>query len=333
MQLKTWFGTFTITDNEIVNYELVKKDVTALVEHLLSKDTDTDTTSTTNINLRDLAKKSGFVEDDEEYNALLHKVCLQLAKKQVSQSYGTDKKIIQAISALDELDKVSNILAERLKEWYGLHFPELDLITEDLAKFVATYGSRNNINNSDESIYTKAKESIGIDFTDTDEEIIQHFAKILLELYKCRDSLKAYITENISKIAPNLTNITGALLGTRLLSIAGSLEKLAVMPSSRIQVLGANKALFKHLHGRAPSPKHGVIFQHPLINSAPWWQRGKIARTLASTIALASRLDYYSGVIKEDLELELNNKINKIKEKYPNPPEKKSKKRKRKRKN
>ncbi|MFQ6072417.1 MAG: hypothetical protein ACE5KT_06935, partial [Methanosarcinales archaeon] len=80
MQLKTWFGTFTITDNEIVNYELVKKDVTALVEHLLSKDTDTDTTSTTNINFRDLAKKSGFVDCDEEYNALLHKVCLQLAK-------------------------------------------------------------------------------------------------------------------------------------------------------------------------------------------------------------------------------------------------------------
>ena len=85
------------------------------------------------------------------------------------------------------------------------------------------------------------------------------------------------------------------MLGARLISLAGSLEKLAEFPSSTIQVIGASKALFKHLRARAPSPKHGIIYSHPLINTAPWWVRGKIARAVAAKLSLAARIDFYSG--------------------------------------
>ena len=113
----------------------------------------------------------------------------------------------------------------------------------------------------------------------------------------------------MQETAPNLTNIAGYLLGARLLSIAGSLPKLASMPSSTVQVIGANNALFKHLKGKAPSPKHGVIFRHPLINSAPRKLRGKIARAVASKISLAARYDCYSGEIKGNLPNELEKKV------------------------
>ena len=116
----------------------------------------------------------------------------------------------------------------------------------------------------------------------------------------------------MNELAPNLTLIAGHTLGARLLSIAGSLERLAGMPSSTIQVIGASNALFKHLKGKATSPKHGVIFRHPLVNSAPKHQRGRIARAVASRISLAARLDYYSGELKTGLQEELMKKVQEI---------------------
>lgn len=112
------------------------------------------------------------------------------------------------------------------------------------------------------------------------------------------------------------------MLGARLISIAGSLEKLAAFPSSTIQVIGASKALFKHLRSRAPSPKHGIIYSHPLINTSPWWVRGgKVARALAAKLSLAARIDFYSAKRNPSLENELEEKIRKIRaENPPRPP-------------
>jgi nucleolar protein 56 len=132
-------------------------------------------------------------------------------------------------------------------------------------------------------------------------------------LYDTRKSLEEYIRENMPAIAPNLTNIAGHILGARLLSISGSIGRLASMPSSTVQVIGASNALFKHLKGKAPSPKHGLIFRHPLVNTAPGWQRGKIARALASKISLASRYDFYSGKLNNRLPEELKAKVEIIK--------------------
>ena len=126
----------------------------------------------------------------------------------------------------------------------------------------------------------------------------------------------------MQEVALNLRGLIGPILGARLISLAGSIEKLARFPSSTIQVLGAEKALFRALKTGARPPKHGVIFQHTLIHSAPWWQRGKIARVLAGKIAIAARIDMYGGqYLAEDLKQSVTKRIEEIKRKYPVAPQ------------
>ncbi len=133
------------------------------------------------------------------------------------------------------------------------------------------------------------------------------------------------------KIAPNLSAIAGPVLGARLLAKAGGLKKLALLPASTIQVIGAEKALFRHLRTGARPPKHGILFQHPLVRNAKKWQRGKIARTIAAKLAIAAKEDYFGGkYIADDLRKEIEERVKEIKEKYPNPPKRPAK-RKRKR--
>ena len=231
---------------------------------------------------------------------MLHELKINLAKKQVAMTQTPDSKIIAAVEAIDDLDETSNLLSERLKEWFIMNFEDTDLKGEELARSIVEM-------KNDES---------------EDMLILQGFSFSLLGLYRTRGGIEEYLKVNMPRTAPNITDIAGHLLGARLLSITGSLKNLASMPSSTIQVIGANNALFKHLKGKAPSPKHGMIFRHPLINTAPRWQRGKIARVLASKISLAARYDLYSGELKEDLSRELMMKVDIIR-KQPAKQEKK----------
>lgn len=126
------------------------------------------------------------------------------------------------------------------------------------------------------------------------------------------------------EVAPNVTELVGPTLGARLLSLAGSLEELSKMPASTIQVLGAEKALFRALKSGSRPPKHGIIFQYPAIHVSPRWQRGKIARALAAKLAIASRIDAYSGrFVGTQLVEQVNKRIEEIKTKYAQPPPKK----------
>ncbi|HLC67506.1 MAG TPA: C/D box methylation guide ribonucleoprotein complex aNOP56 subunit, partial [archaeon] len=97
------------------------------------------------------------------------------------------------------------------------------------------------------------------------------------------------------EIAHNFASLIDPLLAARLLAYAGSLEKLARMPASTIQLLGAEKAMFRHLHEKGRSPKYGMIYNSELIQKAPAESRGKIARILSAKLMLAARIDYYSG--------------------------------------
>ena len=256
------------------------------------------------------------------------------------QSGARDKMIIQAIEALDDIDKVVNLLVSRLREWYGLHFPELDEILpkhEQYVAFVAKVGSRDNLTedklkelgfpeNKSEKIFKAAEKSMGAPLGKFDEEIIKKLAGEINDLYRLRGEIEDYLETAMDEVAPNLKALVGAKLGARLLSLAGGLKELAMMPASTIQVLGAEKALFRHLRSGAKPPKHGVIFQYPAINRSPWWQRGKIARALAGKLAIAARVDYFSGeYIGEELKQELEARIEEIKRKYPNPPKRKAK--------
>jgi len=322
MKVLTWFGILALErDGRISQCELFGKDPDILAERLIRPEEAGVNAPPAGFDLRAAALKCGFAGSDGEYDALLRDVSIRAAKYQISRSSTPDMRIIQAVEALDDIDETANALSERLAEWYGLYFPELDLTGEPLARFVARYGSRSNIP-PDDSLCEKAATSMGAELPGADEGLIMGFAANVCSLYDSRSRIEEYLVASMGSAAPNLTNIAGALLGARLVSMAGSLKRLAQFPSSTVQVIGANRALFKHLRARAPSPKHGIIFNHPLIRTAPWWQRGKIARALAAKISLAARIDLYSGNLNETLKEELDKKINTIRAANPKPPAK-----------
>lgn len=146
-------------------------------------------------------------------------------------------------------------------------------------------------------------------------------AGIILDLYRLRGTLDEYIEAVMKEVAPNITALVGAKLGARLLSLAGGLEELAKLPASTIQVLGAEKALFRALRTGGKPPKHGVIFQHPYIHKSPRWQRGKIARALATKLSIAAKVDQFSGrFVGDKLVKEFEERVEEIRKLYPRPP-------------
>jgi nucleolar protein 56 len=162
---------------------------------------------------------------------------------------------------------------------------------------------------------------MGAEIGQYDMMIIQALAQQYLDFQRLRNQLEEYLDDSMREAAPNLRGLIGPVVGARLIALAGSIQKLARLPASTIQVLGAERALFRSLKTGAPPPKHGVIFQHTSVHSAPWWQRGKIARILAGKIAIAARVDEYSGeYIAEELKQTIAERIEEVKRKYPTGP-------------
>ncbi len=283
----------------------------------------------------------GIVKSEGEFYEYVHTLSLAITRNKLRRvAQKRDLLVIQAIRAIDDIDKVFNLFASRLREWYSIHFPELDdLVGEhiDYAKIVAYVGSRENLNEVQlrklgfsegriRRIVDASRRSMGAELSDHDIRPIQTLANIMLELNKLRDELTSYLTSVIREVAPNITELVGPLLGARLLSLAGSLETLAKLPASTIQVLGAEKALFRALRTGGKPPKHGVIFQYPEIHKAPRWQRGKIARALATKLAIAAKADYFTGrFIADKLKKSLEERIDEIKTLYAKPPPKAAK--------
>lgn len=235
---------------------------------------------------------------------------IELVKERIKKaSESKDKVIIQAIQALEQIDQSLNFFSERLREWYGLYFPELCDRIEDHVEFAEI------VKNEE-----RKEKSMGADLEDTDIEMIKNFAGKTLETYNFREELVGYIKENTEKLTPNLSNLINPLLVAKLISLAGSLKKLARLPASTIQVLGAEPALFRHLRKGTKPPKHGIIFQDPRIHTAPRWQRGKIARSMASKIAIAARLDFYSGEFNESISGDFEIRLAAIRKKYKEKP-------------
>ena len=279
---------------------------------------------------------SGFAKDEADAREKLRNFAVQLSSSRVSEtSESPDLHIIQAINSLDEIDRIINGFSSRLREWYGLHFPELDNLIDSIngyAKIVLA-GKRENIT---DSIYTDAgfpdtkvemlsllqKKSKGGKISDENLAIVQDLAKQILELFELRSNIEKHVVTQMESVAPNLAGILGAAVGARILARAGSLKKLSCMPASTIQVLGAEKALFRSLKTGSQPPKHGLLFQHTLVHAAPRWQRGKIARAIATKAAIASRVDVFGAGRNQMLFDKLNVRINEISEKYKDPPEK-----------
>lgn len=217
----------------------------------------------------------------KEYLEFARKVGIEIAKKELKDTIGKDFLVIQAVGGLDDLNKSINIMMNRLHEWFGLHYPELQ--EEDHQKYLKAIAKG------------KRGESMGMDLRKKDLKVIRDLAETVQEMYDSQEKLEKYLEVVMGEIAPNVTEIAGASLGARLIHKAGSLRSLALMPSSTVQVLGAEKALFKHLRKGTPPPKHGVIFQHPAISRSPRKDRGRMARALAGKIVLGARADLYAG--------------------------------------
>ena len=273
---------------------------------------------------------------EEDFSNFAREVTIQLAKTAVSVAVGRrDLYAVQTVRAIDDLDKMLNLFAGRIREWYGLHFPELDRLLEKhetYVRLVTDLGKRENFTESRllkegvpkdraTAIDEAAKHSMGTDISDEDLEWLKSFCKDWLELLKFRGKAEGYVEKVMSQVAANMASLAGPILSARLISIAGGLENLAKMPASTVQVLGAEKALFRSLKTGARPPKHGVIFQHGSIHQSPRWQRGKIARALSGKLAIAARLDYFGGDFRGDaLRQELEKKVKEISEKYEAPP-------------
>ena len=177
-----------------------------------------------------------------------------------------------------------------------------------------------------ENMATVAEKSMGADMAEQDLAEIQALSKNVLELYELRKNMENYVDKTMEEVAPNTKAVAGALLGARLIAIAGSLQNLAMRPASTIQVLGAEKALFRSLKTGARPPKHGLIFQHALLHDAKRWQRGKIARVIAGKLAIAARSDAFGGrYVGDKLKADIDKRIAEIREKYKEPPPPKEK--------
>jgi nucleolar protein 56 len=223
-----------------------------------------------------------------------------------------DKPIINAIAVIDGLDKNINTFAMRVREWYGWHFPELAKIVTDnivYAKLSKLMGIRDEFDFDSglesiaaicgseeiaEDIRKAAMHTMGQDMEETDMKNIHHFADQVVKLADMRSQLQGYLKNKMDVVAPNLTSLIGETVGARLISHAGSLTNLAKFPASTIQILGAEKALFRALKAKGNTPKYGLIFHSTFIGRAQPQSKGRISRYLANKCSLATRIDCFA---------------------------------------
>ena len=264
---------------------------------------------------------SSFIKP-EDYGfslELYREATIALAKQEMKASIGPDVHLGHAVRAYDDMVFVINTLSERLHEWYGLHFPELEnvLSGESYVKSISEHGSRNAVL----SALNLQMDSIGSEVAPQDLTSIQVLSNALREAMGSRAKLERYVESRMREVAPNVSAIAGPVIGARLIMKAGSLHRLAILPSGTIQLLGAEKAMFRHLKEGSRPPKHGLIFAHPLVHNAPPWQRGAISRALASKLCLAARADAFShNDISAILMDQLEKRVVEIKNQHPVQP-------------
>jgi nucleolar protein 56 len=282
------------------------------------------------------AIETGFVKDAEGYGLWMHALAMETAKLKVKGAVEKRDLIVsQAIQTLDDLDKIVNLLMSRIREWYGIHFPELDRLVdkhETYIRLVLQLGSRTGFTEDGlekidipstraKAISDVAEKSMGANVSDADLYEIQSLCRNVDGLYGLRQEMEGYLDSVMGEVAPNVKTLAGSLLGARLIALAGGLSNLAKKPASTVQVLGAEKALFRSLKTGARPPKHGIIFQHTIVRDAKKWQRGKIARALAGKLAIAARTDAYGARdIGSLLKAGLDKRVGEIHEKYQEPP-------------
>lgn len=246
--------------------------------------------------------KTGHITAMREANLLL-------ARRAVKQSVNDDLLIIQAVKSVEDLEKTSNNLVRRLREWYACYNPEGEQAISDNERFCRA------ILEKPKGLLLKevgipGEKSMGADLAKKDIEQIMQFAQHIVSLYDLRAQNEAYIESLMKGLCPNLLHLAGPLIGAKLLMHAGGLLQLCEFPASTVQLLGAEKALFRHLRTGAKPPKYGILLNHPIVATAPKDKKGKAARVLADKIAIAAKVDYFKGdFIADKLEKKIKSQI------------------------
>jgi nucleolar protein 56 len=236
-----------------------------------------------------LAVDTGFVESTDAYYDRLHEVTLRATREAVRErERADDAQLVHAVRAMDDAERTANELAERVVEWAGTLFEDVGTGV-DAARTLADREPSTPV-----------------------ETRVVSMARRVADLADERAALRTFIETRAPDVAPNLSEMAGPVLGARLLALAGGLESLAKMPSGTVQVLGAEDALFAHLAGRGPSPKHGVIYTHEFVRGTRPADRGSAARALAGKLTLAARVDHYSGEYRPSLHEQLRERMEAI---------------------
>jgi len=312
----TWFGTFLYDDGGIIEAKLFPKDAKEIAERLYRiqrgevLDEEKEFLSYKPIVNERRLRKLGVMGDvkkldveGKEYgydSNLLQEASILLTMKKIEEEQqDRSKRLSEAVDALDDIIKITNMVLERLRGWYSYFSFE-----------------------SDDSKLVEAVKNLKIGNERIDameEENMKNMAELLQNLYHYKEKLEEYIEEVIKEMAPNVSALTGTNIAARLISHAGGIEKLAMLPSGTIQLLGAEKALFRHIKDGSPPPKHGIIFQHEMINRAPRNKRGRIARMMATKIATAAKADAFTGnFIADELKKEMEERYREIMESSQN---------------
>ena len=241
------------------------------------------------------AVRAGFVEDEDEYYDALHDATVHATRAAVqARETADDQQLQYSIAAMDDAERTANEIAERVVEWAGsLADGRSD---DDRAPDIpgGVDGAR--------AVAAWTPE------TPTEERVVS-LAERAVDLDAERAELRSFVESQATAVAPNLAVMAGPVLAARLLSLAGGLESLAKKPAGTVQVLGAEDALFAHLRGRGPSPKHGVIFTHEYVRGTHPENRGSAARALAGKLAIAARIDHYSGEFRQSVHDDLDDRM------------------------
>ncbi len=235
------------------------------------------------------AVEAGFAEDEDEYYRLLHGATVDATREAVRErERADDQQLKHSIRAVDDCRRQANELAERVGEWAGSLDDEADTGVE----YARDLSGREPDDRLPRRVVALARQAVALD-----EEA---------------DRLRAFVERRAPEVAPNLSALAGPVLAARLVSLSGGLESLAKQPSGTVQVLGAEDALFAHLQGDAPSPKHGVIYTHEYVRHTRPEERGSAARALAGKLSIAARVDHYSGERRPELDADLEDRIERV---------------------
>ncbi len=257
---------------------------------------------------------------------------LGLAKASLSDVYsGSEHSIAQAIASYNELEKTRNLVHEKLEEWYGIFFPELKLSNQlTYARFVAEFGADKKAAAADDlakllgtaadAVSRQAAQSIGREPTAEEFEQLRALAQLEVSIADTQAMLDKYLDSSTKKLMPNITYLIDYKVAAELLGRAGSLGKLATMPSGTVQLLGAEKALFKHIKFGTKPPKYGTLFKLQQVGGAGRRERGRIARIYATKIAIAARADAITkNFIADKLKEQIDKAISMQREHPPRP--------------